>query len=77
MSQLAAYDAGLTDDPGCWVQPIDIRDPRLKPESPEYDPEYAAEVAWEERGAAEFQAEAESHQPDTGPEPDAELELPF
>lgn len=52
MSQLAAYDAGLTDDPGCWVQPIKVYwTPLLDPGSPEYDPEFAAEVAWEERGA--------------------------
>jgi hypothetical protein len=37
MSQLGAHDAGLTDDPGCWVQPVTVYwSPRLDPRSPEY-----------------------------------------
>jgi hypothetical protein len=71
MSQLAAYDAGLTDDPGCWVQPIQVYwTPKLDPASPEYDPGLAAEVAWEERGAY-----AEPPQPGTEPEAEPEAEL--
>jgi hypothetical protein len=32
MSQLGAYEAGLTDDPGCWVQPVEVYwSPRLDP----------------------------------------------
>ena len=82
MSQLAAYEAGLTDDPGCWIQPAQVYwSPRLDPGSPEYDPEFVAQVAWEEPSPAEARAMAEEHQPDTGPragpEPDAEPELPF
>jgi hypothetical protein len=82
MSQLAAYEAGLTDDPGCWIQPVEVYwSPRLDPSSPEYDPEFAAQVAWEEPGPEDAQAPAESRQPETepqaGPEPDAEPELPF
>jgi len=84
MSQLAAYEAGLTDDPGCWVQPVEVYwSPRLDPRSPEYDPEFVAQVAWEEPSPAEAQALAAEHQPDTGPqagsEPDVwpEPELPF
>jgi hypothetical protein len=82
MSQLAAYDAGLTDDPGCWIQPIEVyQDPRLDPSSVEYDPEYAAKVAWEQPSPAEYRAMAESPPPATapqaGPDPDAEPELPF
>jgi hypothetical protein len=51
MSQLGAYEAGLTDEPGCWVQPVEVYwSPRLDPRSPEYDPEFAAQVEWEERG---------------------------
>lgn len=88
MSQLAAYEAGLTGDPGCWIQPIEVYwSPRLNPRSPEYDPAFADAVAWEEpgpadaRAMAEAQALAESLQPDPepwpGPDPDAEPELPF
>jgi hypothetical protein len=84
MSQLAAYEAGLTDNPGCWVQPIEVYwSPRLDPRSPEYDPDFAAAAAWEEPSPAEAQALAESHQSEpeaqAGPEPDAwpEPELPF
>jgi len=52
MSQLGAYEAGLTDDPGCWVQPIEVYwSPRLDPRSPEYDPEFVVQVEWEEPGA--------------------------
>lgn len=48
MTQLRAYEAGLTDDPGCWVQPIEVYwSPRLDPRSPEYDPDFAAQVEWE------------------------------
>ena len=51
MSQLGAYDSGLTDDPGSWVQPIAVYwSPRLDPRNPEYDPEFAARVEWEEPG---------------------------
>jgi hypothetical protein len=51
MSQLRAYETGLTDDPGSWVQPIEVyQSPRLDPRSPEYDPEFIAQVAWEEPG---------------------------
>ncbi len=51
MSQLGAYGAGLTDDPGCWVQPIEVYwSPRLDPRSPEYDPEFVAQAEWEEPG---------------------------
>jgi hypothetical protein len=82
MTQIAAYDAGLTDDPGCWVQPIQVYwSPRLDPASPEYDPQFADQVAWEEPTAAEQQAMDQSRQPDPPhrPEPDAwpEPELPF
>jgi hypothetical protein len=78
MSQLGAYEAGLTDDPGCWVQPIQVYwSPRLDPRSPEYDPEFAAQVEWEEPGPGEAQAQAESLQPDTEPEAGPEPELPF
>jgi hypothetical protein len=82
MSQLAAYDAGLTDDPGCWIQPIEVyQDPRMDPRSPEYDPEYVAMVAWEEPSPAEYRAMAESPppppRPQAGPDPGAEPELPF
>jgi hypothetical protein len=49
MSQLGAYDAGLTDDPGSWVQPVTVYwSPRLDPRSPEYDPEFAARVEWQD-----------------------------
>ena len=84
MSQLAAYGAGLTDDPGCWVQKIEVYwSPRLDPSSPEYDPEFAAAVALEEPGPGESEAQAETRQPEPGPqaaaEPDAwpEPDLPF
>jgi hypothetical protein len=51
MSQFGAYDAGLTGDPGCWVQPIEVYwIPHLDPRSPEYDLEFADRVAWEEPG---------------------------
>ena len=51
MSQLRAYDAGLTEDPGSWVQAIEVYwSPRLDPRSPEYDPEFVAQVEWEEPG---------------------------
>jgi hypothetical protein len=51
MTQLRAYDAGLTGDPGCWVQPIKVYwSPLLDPGSPEYDPEFVAQVEWEEPG---------------------------
>lgn len=51
MSQLGAYEAGLTDDPGCWVQPIEVYwSPRLDPRSPEYDPEFVVQAEWEEPG---------------------------
>jgi hypothetical protein len=51
MSQLGAYDAGLTDDPGCWVQPIEVYwSSRLDPRSADYDPDFAARVEWEEPG---------------------------
>ena len=36
MTQLAAYEAGLTDDPGCWIQPVKVYwDPRLDPDGPD------------------------------------------
>ena len=51
MSRLRAYEAGLTDDPGSWVQPIEVYwSPRLDPRSPEYDPEFVSQVEWEEPG---------------------------
>lgn len=51
MSQLGASDAGPTGDPGSRVQPIEVYwSPRLDPRSPEYDPEFVAQVAWEEPG---------------------------
>ena len=84
MSQLAAYEAGLTHDPGCWVQPVEVYwSPRLDPSSPEYDPGFADQVAWEEPSPEEARVQAESHQPAAGPqagtEPEAwpEPELPF
>jgi hypothetical protein len=82
MSQLAAYDAGLTDDPGCWIQPVEVyQDPRMDPRSPDYDPGYAAMVAWEQPSPAEYRAMAEAlpppPRPQATPEPDAEPELPF
>ena len=84
MSQLAAYDAGLTENPGCWIQPVRLYpDPRLDPASPDYDPDLADQVAWEERGAAQYQDEAQSPragtgpQAGTGPETWPEPELPF
>ena len=80
MSQLAAYDAGLTDNPGCWVQPIQVYwAPKLDPASPEYDPQLAAEVAWEEPRPGEAEAQAEPPWPGTepgrGPEAEPEAEL--
>jgi len=78
MSQLSAYEAGLTDDPGSWVQPIEVYwSPRLDPRSLEYDPEFAARVEWEEPSPKEAKAQAESPQPDTEPEAGPEPELPF
>jgi hypothetical protein len=84
MSQLAGYEAGLTDDPGCWVQPVQVYwSPRLDPGSPEYDPEYVARVEWEEPNPAETRAQAEAPQPDAGPQPgpepdkSPEPDLPF
>jgi hypothetical protein len=82
MSQLAAYEAGLTDDPGCWIQPIEVyQSPRMDPSSVEYDPEYVAKVEWEEPSPAEYRAMAEAPPPepgpDPGPDPGYELELPF
>jgi hypothetical protein len=78
MTQIAAYDAGLTDDPGCWIQKIDLLDPRLNPDSPEYDPGYAAEAAWEEPSPAEQltmdQARQAEPEPQAGPEHDPWLE---
>jgi hypothetical protein len=76
ISQLRAYDAGLTGDPGCWVQPIEVYwSPRLDPRSPEYDPEFVDRVEWEagpyhhEHGAdTEFLAGAER---EAGPGQDA------
>jgi hypothetical protein len=51
MSRLSAYEAGLTDDPGSWVQPVEVYwSPRLDPRSPDYDPEFVSQVAWEEPG---------------------------
>jgi hypothetical protein len=78
MSQLAAYEAGLTDDPGAWIQPIEVYwSPRLDPRSPEYDPEFVARVEWEAgpEDAAPAQAQPPwlHTEPDAGPEP----ELPF
>lgn len=57
MSQLGAYEAGLTDDPGFWVQLIEVYwSLRLDPRSVEYDPEFAAQVeregAWPRQGRA-------------------------
>jgi hypothetical protein len=83
MDQLAAYDAGLTDDPGCWVQKLELRgDPRLDPRSPDYDPQYAAEVAWEEPSPEDIRVIADRQpdiRPQAGYEPEeqAEPELPF
>jgi hypothetical protein len=83
MSQLAAYDAGLTGDPGCWTQKIQVYwSPRLDPASPEYDPQFADQVAWEQPSPAEQRAlDARQPQPGPPPEPwpgaDAEPELPF
>jgi hypothetical protein len=84
MTQLAAYDAGLTDDPGCWTQKVELhQSPRLDPESCEYDPEYAARVAWEEPSPAEQRAldELRRQYPEPparpGPEAQSEPELPF
>lgn len=81
MSQLAAYEAGLTDDPGCWARKIETYwSPKLDPASPEYSPEFADAVAWEEPGPGDFPA-ADPCQtgtwPQTEPGPDAEPELPF
>lgn len=46
MSQLRADDAGLTGDPGSWVQPTEVYlIPCLHPRSP--DPESVARVEWE------------------------------
>ena len=54
MSQLGAYEAGLTDDPGSWVQPVEVYwSPRLDPRSPEYDPEFVARYAGSGNRAAE------------------------
>ncbi len=51
MTQLRAWEEGLTDDPGSWVQPIEVYwSPRLDPRSPDYDPEFAIQIEWEERG---------------------------
>ena len=48
MTQLRAWEEGLTDDPGSWVQPIEVYwSPRLDPRSPDYDPEFVARVEWE------------------------------
>jgi|HubBroStandDraft_2_1064218.scaffolds.fasta_scaffold1137695_2 hypothetical protein len=47
-TQLAAYEAGLTDDPGVWIQEIDVSDPKANPSSPDYDPDYHAMLALEE-----------------------------
>ena len=78
MSQLAAYEAGLTDDPGCWVQPVQVYwSPRLDPSRPEYDPEYVARVEWEEPGPGEDQTPAGPHQPRPEPETWPEPDLPF
>lgn len=76
MSQIAAYDAGLTGDPGCWTQKIEVyQDARLDP------PEFVDRVAWEEPSPAEYQAMAEAPPPqpgpDPGPDPGYEPELPF
>ncbi|HVT67214.1 MAG TPA: hypothetical protein VHF26_05660 [Trebonia sp.] len=77
MTQLAAYHAGLTDDPGCWARKLELYwDPRLDPGSPEYDPQLAAEVAWEEPSPAEAQALDAQHQPDTQPQPGPEPDGP-
>jgi len=51
MSQLGAYDAGLTDDPGCWIRPIEVCwSSRLDPEGADYDPDFVAWVEWGEPG---------------------------
>ena len=77
-SQLRAWEAGLTDHPGCWVQPVHVYwSPRLDPDSPEYDPEFAARVEWEAGPEDEAQAQAEPPGPDAGPEAGSEPELPF
>jgi hypothetical protein len=41
-TQSAANEAGMTKDPGAWVQEVDISDPRLDAASDEYDWYYAA-----------------------------------
>jgi hypothetical protein len=77
-SQLGAYEAGLTDDPGSWVQPVKAYwSPRLDPSSPEYDPEFAARVEREEPGPGETQAQAEPPGPGAEPGAGPEPELPF
>jgi hypothetical protein len=80
MSQLGAYDAELTDDPGSWIQPVQTYwSPRLDPRSPEYDPDFAARVEWEEPGPGEAQAQDETPGPQPEPETERgpEPELPF
>jgi hypothetical protein len=60
MSQLGAYDAGLTDDPGCWVQPIEVCwSSRLDPRRVDYHPDFVARVEWEEPGPGRDGPESE------------------
>jgi hypothetical protein len=50
----AAYDAGLIPEPLGWTQPVQTYwDPRLDPESDQYDPQFADAVAYEEPLAAD------------------------
>jgi hypothetical protein len=46
-TQLAFFEAGLIDGPDGWGQCIEVCwDQRLKPQSPEYDPEFVARAEW-------------------------------
>jgi len=37
LSQIEAYDRGLTSDPGCWTQPVELRKPEREFDSEEAD----------------------------------------
>lgn len=81
-TQDAFYEAGLIDDPGRWIQPIDVGywDERLNPQSPEYDPDFFASVERENPSPEEEEAmEAERGWSRTPrePEPDLDLEAGF
>jgi len=61
LSQIEAYDRGLTNDPGCWTQPVELREPERNEEAERYD-------AWVD-GLYEAHCKELGLDPDTGEPP--------